>query len=428
MEPLEQYRSEIDSIDREMADLFFRRMETVSRIAAYKQEHDIPVSDSSREAEILARGAERVPRPELLPFYALFQQKTMDLSRDYQQLLIRPGSEFLPGVLGYEVCLERDCLSKARQYLELDRNVMIVTDDGVPARYVDTLARQCLRCTVHCVPAGENSKSLSSVQALLQHMMDFGLTRRDCIAAVGGGMVGDLAGLAASVYMRGIDFYNVPTTLLAQADASIGGKTAVDFGGIKNLIGTFYRPRAVLSDPAVLETLPRRQMAAGLAEIVKIAMTSDGKLFQRLETCELFPPPDDVIRRAVANKAAIVSADEREHGLRRVLNFGHTIGHAIEAVRPDLLHGECVALGMLPMCDEPAAGRLRSVLLKLGLPVSCEPDREQILRFIRHDKKADDSAVIVTRVHEPGNFYFSRVSPELLVQKLDLISEGGTDL
>lgn len=429
MEPLDKLRSEIDRIDREMAALFTARMDCAEQIAAYKQERGLPVRDEARETEILSRCADRVPRRELAPFYALFQQKVMELSKDYQFLLIH-GSEspLLPGVLGYEVIFQRGALAKASRYLALDRNVLIVTDGGVPPAYVDALAGHCRRCDVHCVSAGEASKSPAALQALLRHMMDFGLTRGDCVAAVGGGMVGDLAGLAASVYMRGIDFYNVPTTLLAQADASIGGKTAVDFCGVKNLVGTFYRPRAVLIDPSVLETLPHRQTAAGLAEIVKVAMTSDRKLFEQLESAEPFPVPDDIIRRAVGNKAAIVAADEREQGLRRVLNFGHTIGHAIEATHPELLHGECVALGMLPMCSGPTADRLRALLVKLGLPVSCQLDREQILRLMAHDKKSDNGAIIVTRVHEPGNFYFDRITPESLAKKLDMITDGGAEL
>ncbi len=428
MDSLEQLRLDIDSIDREMADLFIRRMDVAARIAAYKREHGLPVYDPDREAALLSRCAERIPRRELVPFYALLQQKVMDLSKEYQHHLIHGDSSPAPYSLGYQVFFERGCLARAGRYLALDRSVLIVTDDGVPKAYVDALAGQCRRCAVHCVPAGEASKSLPVLQALLRHMADFGLTRGDCVAAVGGGMVGDLAGFAASVYMRGVDFYNVPTTLLAQVDSSIGGKTAVDFGGVKNLVGTFYRPRAVLIDPAVLETLPRRQTAAGLAEVVKMAITLDRRLFERLETGDLFPVPDDVLRQAIAIKAGVVAADEGEHGLRRVLNFGHTVGHAIEITHPELLHGECVALGMLPMCGEPAADRLRAVLIKLGLPVTCRLDREQLLRLMAHDKKTDKGAVIVTRVHEPGQFFFDRLSPEALAEKLDPIAEGGTYL
>ena len=431
MEPLEQLRSEIDSIDREMGELFVRRMDVAARIAAYKQEHALPVYDPSREGEVLSHCIDRLSRHELVPFYALFQEKVMDLSKEYQHHLLhllKGRSTFSSGVLGYEVFIERGSLSAAGCRLALDRRVMIVTDNGVPPEYAEALARQCRCCAIHRVSAGEGSKSLDTVRVLLRHMTDFGLTRGDCVAAVGGGMVGDLAGFAASIYMRGVDFYNVPTTLLSQVDSSIGGKTAVDFSGVKNLVGTFHRPRAVLIDPVLLETLPRRQAAAGLAEVVKMAMTSDKNFFDQLESGDLFPVSDGVIRQAAAIKAAIVSSDEREQSLRRILNFGHTIGHAIELTHPELLHGECVALGMLPMCDGPTADRLRALLIRLGLPIRCRLDRERILRLMEHDKKTDKGSIIVTRVPEPGQFYFQRVSPASLVEKLGLIEEGGTEL
>jgi len=403
-------------------------MDVVRQIAVYKKERALPVRDMAREAALLAGSGERMPQTELLPYYSDFQQKLMELSRAYQRAVIGESpAAVISDRMGYDVILERGSLSRANQHLSLDRKIFILTDEGVPQQYADLLASQCRCAVIECVPQGERSKSFDVLARLLHKMQDFGLTREDCVAAVGGGMVGDLAGFAASIYMRGVDFYYVPTTLLAQADASIGGKTAVNFGGLKNAIGTIRRPRAVLIDPSVLDTLPRRQFAAGLAEVVKMALTCDRELFEMLESSDPFADPDRLIERALRIKAEIVTADEEDRGLRRVLNFGHTIGHAIEAACPDLLHGECVALGMLPMCSPPVTRRLREVLLRLELPVSCNLDREQICRLIRHDKKAEGSTILVTEVDEPGSFIFARVTPEALSDTLDTIAEGGSN-
>ena len=332
MDKLELSRQEIDRIDREMAALFCRRMEAVRDIASYKRSHGLPILDSQREAEVLSQHLQAVSC-ELRDYYADYLQSVMDISKRFQAQTNRKESALQVelGARSYDVIAERGCLSRASELLNLSRRVLIVTDDGVPAQYAAAVAAQCKEPLVVSVPQGESSKSFTSLQQLLKHMISHHMTRNDCVVAVGGGMVGDLAGLAASLYMRGVDFYNIPTTLLAQVDSSVGGKTAVNFDGIKNIAGTFYQPKRVLLDSDVLVTLPRRQLAAGLAEALKMAITSDPELFIIFEQGDTFPRLDDIIRRSVAVKARVVAADERESGLRRVLNFGHTIGHAIES-------------------------------------------------------------------------------------------------
>ncbi len=256
------------------------------------------------------------------------------------------------GEASYMITLARGALARAGELFSLGRRVLIVTDDGVPAAYAKTLAAQCASPTVVTVPAGEGSKSLAQYEALLTKMLEAGFTRRDCVLAVGGGVAGDLAGFTAATYMRGVDFYNVPTTVLSQVDSSIGGKTAVNLGGIKNVVGSFWQPRGVLIDPDVLATLPPRQTAAGLAEALKMGMTSDAALFSLFEDGDPLSHLEEIIERSLRVKAAVVEQDEKESGLRRILNFGHTIGHGVEAADGlgGLLHGECVALGMIPMC------------------------------------------------------------------------------
>ena len=184
------------------------------------------------------------------------------------------------GERSYDVVIERGAISRAGELLNLNRRVLILTDSGVPRQYAETVAGAAKAPTVLTVPAGEGSKSMEGLSGVLSAMFRAGMTRGDCVVAVGGGVCGDLAGFAASVYMRGVDFYNVPTTLLAQVDSSIGGKTAINFEGVKNIVGAFWQPKRVLIDPDTLATLDRRQTVAGLCEAIKMAFTSDADLFR----------------------------------------------------------------------------------------------------------------------------------------------------
>ena len=175
------------------------------------------------------------------------------------------------GADSYDIIIEHGALAKASEYLNLNRKVLIVTDSGVPAEYADTIAAQCKVPTKIVVPEGEESKGFPTFELLCRTMLENGFTRTDAVVAVGGGVVGDLSGFASASYMRGIDFYNIPTTLLSEVDSSIGGKTAINLGGVKNIIGAFHQPKRVLIDPDVLKTLPPRQIANGLAEAIKMA-------------------------------------------------------------------------------------------------------------------------------------------------------------
>ena len=469
MDELRAARERIDRIDGELARLFEERMAAAAEIALWKREKGRPVRDPAREREVLDRAAARLADPALRPRFAAVMEALMAQSREYQKELLaagRAGTSIacppdgtgsrqqatgntdaamntgdgslntgdgslcsgtqrtvpcvgvpcVPGSassLKYPIFLERDILGKAASRLDLDRRVCLVTDDGVPAEYAQALAAQCREATVFTIPQGEASKSPETLTALLEAMLRAGLTRADCVAALGGGVVGDLAGLAAALYMRGIDWYNVPTTLLAMVDSSVGGKTAVDLGGVKNAAGAFWQPRAVLIDPDVLKTLPPRHLANGLAEAVKMALTHDPALFARFEDPAGCGPMEDVIAACLRIKTAVVAADEREAGLRRVLNLGHTLGHGLEAAAGGrLLHGEAVALGMLPMCAPAVRTRLRPVLDRLGLPTSVnfDLDIDAAMEAIAHDKKSVDGGIEIVTVPEIGTFQFQRVS------------------
>lgn len=321
---------------------------------------------------------------------------------------------------GYDIILERGALQRAGEWLRLDRSVLIVTDDGVPPQYAATVARACRRPVVVTVPQGEASKSFAVLERLCSRMLSEGFTRTDCVVAVGGGVVGDLAGFAAASFMRGIDFYNVPTTLLAQVDSSIGGKVAVNLDGVKNIVGAFYQPKGVLIDPEVLTTLPRRQIANGLAEAVKMSLTSDGELFTLFENGNAENFPDRVIEGSLRIKKAVVEQDEKESGLRKILNFGHTLGHGIEAEAHlhDLYHGECVALGMLPMCADRVRERLIPVLTRMGLPTQLTGDLEKMLDLASHDKKCDGGRISVVWVEEVGSCELREMSVEQWKQQI----------
>lgn len=316
------------------------------------------------------------------------------------------------GEHSYDIVLARGILRKAGAYLKLERKILIVTDDGVPEEYANIVAAQCKHPVKFSVKAGEESKSFATFEKLCRTMLEKGFTRTDAVVAVGGGVVGDLAGFAAASFMRGIDFYNIPTTLLSQVDSSIGGKTAINLGGVKNIIGAFHQPKKVLIDPDVLKTLPARQIANGLAEAIKMAATFDKEFFSFLENNDIQNNLDTIIERSLRIKKYVVEHDEKEAGLRRVLNFGHTIGHGIESYEGlhGLYHGECVALGMLPMCDGEAKNRLLTVLQKSNLPTTLSMNSEKIFDAVTHDKKLDGDTVNYIYMPEIGTHEIRKAS------------------
>ncbi len=414
---LEHLREEIRAVDEEMAALFVRRMETARKIAAYKRAHELPVEDRAQEARVFAgRGA--LVEDALRPYYLEFLRSTMDVSKRWQRCFYDDGTLHVSlGAASYDVVLRCGCLAEAGTLLDLDRRVLIVTDEGVPARYAEAVAAQCKSPHVVTVPEGERCKTADSLERLLDGMLRAGFTRGDCVCAVGGGAVGDLAGLAAALYMRGVDFYNFPTTLLSQADSCVGGKTGIDLAGVKNAAGVIRQPKKVLIDPDMLMTLSWQQLACGLAEALKAGMIGDASLLTLLESLsetEMSAKTfEQVIAAALRVKIRIVEQDETERGARRALNFGHTIGHAIESVA-GLPHGECVALGMLPMCAPALRARLEAVYASLRLPTRIEADPAAVYAALLHDKKMADGQIQAVFVETPGQYEIRAVPPETL--------------
>ena len=321
---------------------------------------------------------------------------------------------------GYDIVIERGALCRAGELFDLRRRVLIVTDDGVPSQYSDAIEEACRAPYRFVLEQGEASKNIDNLTGMLCMMTKNGFGRGDCVVAVGGGVCGDIAGFAAAVYMRGIDFYNVPTTVLSQVDSSVGGKTAIDLLGVKNVVGAFKQPAKVLIDPDTLSTLPMRHVNNGLCEALKMAATSDPELFGLFEHGDVYGDLELITERSLDVKIAVVEADEREAGPRRVLNFGHTIGHGIEsATSPALLHGECVALGMLPMCSPEMRRRLAAIYGRLGLPASFCFDKAAAADAMTHDKKGGDGGIYAVFVEEPGKYEIRKTEITELIRRME---------
>ena len=289
--------------------------------------------------------------------------------------------------------------------LKFDRKVAIITNPTVSSLHLDRLLEKidAPQCEVITIPDGETFKTLATVESILAALFEAKFDRKSLLIALGGGVIGDMTGFAASLYQRGIDFIQIPTTLLSQVDASVGGKTGVNTAYGKNLIGAFYQPKAVYIDPYFLSTLPRREFAAGIAEVVKMAVMFDSDFLTYLEMNDLRQEAviQEMIRRSVTLKAMVVNQDEKEAGIRAVLNYGHTFGHVIEneTSYATYLHGEAVAIGIvmvntlaveLGLLQEPEAHRVMNLLQNNGLPTAYViKDVEQFYEHFFLDKKSN---------------------------------------
>ena len=314
----------------------------------------------------------------------------------------------------YSVIIRKGVLKEAYKYINLKRKILIVTDDNIPSIYIDTISKQCENYLVYTITHGETSKNFDNYKNILTFMVENNFTRNDAIIAIGGGVVGDLAGFVASTYMRGIDFYNIPTSLLAQVDSSIGGKTAIDLNNIKNIVGAFYPPKCVLIDIDTLKTLDKRQLHAGLVEAIKMAITCDKDLFDFIYSSkDLYADIETIIYKSLLIKKYVVENDELENDLRKVLNFGHTIGHAIESYsNMNLLHGECVGLGMIHFVSENIKNKIIELLRKYDLPISYDYTLSDLLPYLTKDKKAKGDILQVVYVNEIGKFEFKKINIE----------------
>jgi 3-dehydroquinate synthase len=355
------------------------------------------------------------------------------------------------GERGYDIVVGPGLIARAGELIPpvLQRpRVFVVTDETVAEYHLPALERALANADVAVdrmvLPAGEHTKDFGHLQSLVDALLERGIERRDTLIALGGGVIGDLVGFAAAITLRGLDFIQVPTTLLAQVDSSVGGKTGINSVHGKNLVGAFHQPKLVLADTEVLDTLPRRALLAGYAEVVKYGCIDDADFFAWLEAHGLDAIEGDraarrrAIVRSCARKAAIVAADEREStGMRALLNLGHTFGHALEAecgYGDELLHGEGVAIGMvlaadlsveLGCCPAEDAARIRRHLAAVGLPTGFEhlpgrvlaPDR--LMAHMRKDKKVQDGRITFILLRGIGHAFRCRdVAPDAVTTLL----------
>ena len=322
----------------------------------------------------------------------------------------------------YAIHLEKGSLHRVKEIIKPKGRVFIISDDGVPEKWQNILLEQFPEAPVHIFKNGEASKNMQTYEEILQQMLESKLSRKDTVIALGGGVVGDIAGLSAATYMRGIEYINIPTTTLSQIDSSIGGKTAIDLAGVKNCVGCFWQPSAVIIDTDTLSSLCKRQFNNGLAEAVKTGLILDKELFEIFEKDDYENHLEEIIERSLLAKKKIVEEDERESGSRKLLNFGHTYGHAYESYHElgKYLHGECVSMGMMTVIkDKEIKSRLEKVLKKLSLPACCEYDDEQIVNLILNDKKADHTHVTVVQVDEIGKGHLEEWSIEEIRKVLE---------
>ena len=364
-----------------------------------------------------------------------------------QSLLVERRGE--PIEFSYKIVWEKDFSGLIDCLTELQlpaRKVCIVTDSRVEQLYLsalrDCFSGQFAQVDAFVFPAGEDSKNLRTVQDLYQFLIEKKYERRDLLIALGGGVTGDLTGFAAATYLRGIDFIQIPTTLLAQVDSSIGGKTGVDFLQYKNMVGAFYQPRLVYMNMDVLRTLPDRQFSDGMGEVLKTALIRDAEFYHWILSHASSIHEKDaetlsrMIRRCCEIKASVVEEDPKEQGVRAILNFGHTVGHAVEKLKQfTLQHGECVALGMIAAAS---ISRKRDMITsheyeaifqgirEFHLPESVSGLRpENILAASKSDKKMEEGRVKFILLRPLGNAVIDRtVSDAEILEAIGKIQNG----
>ena len=340
----------------------------------------------------------------------------------------------------YEIRIAPGLLDAAGEHLRgacpQAARLFVVTDSTVGPLYrgrvEKSLTSAGFRTAFHTVAAGESSKCASRLSELWESMMDFGLTRTDAVVALGGGVVGDLAGFAAATYQRGMGFAQIPTTLLAAVDSSVGGKTAVDLPTGKNQAGSFYQPCIVICDPNTLETLPEEQYRCGCAEIIKYSMLGNAAFFEELYKTPVREQYEHVIEVCVQMKRDIVGADEYDLGRRRTLNLGHTFGHAVEQCSDfSLLHGEAVAIGMATVtraavkrgiCGEETLARLLDILHRYGLPTETGYELDKLYEAELVDKKISGGKMHLIVPEKIGQVRMETIPVEAL---RDWMQDGG---
>lgn len=340
-------------------------------------------------------------------------------------------------VLGkYNVYIGSGILTRFSKLVNLKKysNIIIITDKSIEKHWLKKIKGLPQNPKKIILQSGEQSKNIDTVQEIWQKFLLSGCDRKTLVINLGGGVILDMGGFAASTYMRGVSFINIPTTLLAQVDASIGGKTGIDFMGIKNLIGTFNQPVAVIVDTAALSTLPKREFLSGFAEIIKHGLIYDKEYFQKVTSKDPLQFTDkeliEIIAESIKIKAKIIGGDHTEENCRKILNFGHTVGHAIESLSlkstTPLLHGEAISIGMfieakisrrLKLLSPAAVQIVKQGLTRAGLPISAHLAIDKTIKLMRSDKKNEKGKINFTLLSGIGKAVINQFVPESIIKK-----------
>lgn len=326
----------------------------------------------------------------------------------------------------YDVIIKRGSLSESGELISKvikSKKAVVITDDTVNSLYADTLVQSLdksgIRASVFVFPHGEQSKNLTVLGEIYDFLCKEGITRSDFLIALGGGVVGDITGFAAASFLRGIEFIQIPTTLLAQVDSSVGGKTAIDITGGKNLVGAFKQPALVICDSNTLRTLPQSELSCGMAEVIKYGMIRDENLFELLEKHDISDVDsimDKIVYTCVDIKRSVVENDEFDKGERMILNFGHTLGHAIEGWHSyvNYTHGMGVAVGMCMiterLCGQDITERLKKCVELYQLPTSTEAPIDELLPYCSKDKKCESDNINYIICEEIGKAEVKKVT------------------
>lgn len=318
----------------------------------------------------------------------------------------------------YDVIIKENIINELNTYIDKNENVFIISDDNVANHYLDSVLKQFENSNYFIINSGESSKVMETVINIIAKLDEISADRKTLIIALGGGVVGDISGLVAMLYRRGLKYISIPTTTLSQVDSSVGGKVAVNYLNSKNLIGGFYHPSLVLIDINTLKTLDQRNFNAGLIEAVKMGLTSNKYLFDLILNKDVNENLEEIIFEAIKIKASIVKADQYDFGIRNILNFGHTLGHAIE-MKYNIIHGEAVLIGMI---NSLISNYIKNDLLKIAKKFNINTNiklSSELYDLIVKDKKINKQTINLVNVYEIGSGYLKSYPINFLKELLD---------
>lgn len=320
----------------------------------------------------------------------------------------------------YDVYIDKGLLSNVDKYIDCKKEYVIITDSNIPKQYIMSFSNKLTIKDTIVLKPGESLKCFSQVQYITNRLLGNKIPRSITLIAIGGGVIGDLTGFVASIYMRGVDYIQVPTSLLSQVDSSVGGKVGINTETMKNSVGSFYQPKMVLIDPNTLDTLEERHFNNGMAELIKHGLIAGKSLFKELFANKPKHQIEELIIKSITIKKDIVSQDVKDKGIRQLLNYGHTIGHAIEQhSKYRLLHGESISIGMSLMAkDTDYEKELQDILNKYNLPTSYEYNKEDLMKYIRTDKKVTEKMLNLILVKEVGKGFVKTISVENMKEYL----------